>query len=80
MDPVAGGCQCGFVRYRLEGPAGPLSVCHCRGCQRQSGSAFGMSLAVEPADFVLTAGSLKNFDVLSSGPSKRGPQESPGIV
>lgn len=61
---ITGGCQCGFVRYRLDGEAGTLSVCHCRECQRQSASAFGMSLAVDPESFVLVAGSLKSFDML----------------
>lgn len=64
MDAFTGGCQCGFVRYRIEGQTGPLSICHCRSCQRQSASAFGMSLAVAPNDFILSAGALKSFDML----------------
>jgi hypothetical protein len=32
-------------------------------CQRQSGSAFGMSLAVATAAFTLRSGDLKTFDV-----------------
>jgi len=42
-----GGCQCGAVRYFIEGAPVVLAVCHCRECQRQSGSAFGMSLIVK---------------------------------
>jgi hypothetical protein len=42
-----GGCACGKVRYRLK--AGPLIVhaCHCRDCQRLSGSAFVTNIWVE---------------------------------
>ena len=35
---LAGGCLCGQVRYRAEGPALFQSLCHCRDCQRASGS------------------------------------------
>ena len=61
--PYTGGCQCGAVRYTLEGRLGGLAVCHCRDCQRQSGSAFGMSLAVENECFRLTQGELRSFEV-----------------
>ena len=59
-----GGCQCGSVRYRVEGkPPFGLAVCHCTECQRQSGSAFGMSLAVASSAFKLRSGALKTFEV-----------------
>src|ERR1700730_909187 len=41
-----GGCQCGQVRYESSGESVALYVCHCRECQKQSASAFGMSLEV----------------------------------
>ncbi len=44
--PLAGGCQCGHVRYQLAAPPLVLYACHCTECQRQSASAFGMSMAV----------------------------------
>ncbi|MGI9336751.1 MAG: GFA family protein [Gammaproteobacteria bacterium] len=34
-------------------------ICHCRDCQRQSSSAFGMSLWVAPENFELVAGKLE---------------------
>ena len=46
VGPIDGGCQCGAVRYRLDGKLYTVAVCHCTMCQRQSGSAFGMSLAL----------------------------------
>jgi hypothetical protein len=58
-----GGCQCGRVRYAVQGTIHRLNVCHCTDCQRQSGSAFGMSLVVAPDAFRLTAGRLKTFEV-----------------
>ena len=40
-----------------------LNVCHCRDCQRQSGSAFGMSLVIPAETFVLHAGELNTFEL-----------------
>lgn len=57
-----GGCQCGGVRYTVD-PAAvrTLYCCHCRECQRQSGSAFGMSLIVDAKGFRITQGRLKRW-------------------
>jgi hypothetical protein len=35
-----GGCQCGKVRYRADGPRDRSSVCYCRMCRKASGSPF----------------------------------------
>jgi hypothetical protein len=68
---MEGGCQCGDVRYRLEGEPLGLAVCHCTECQRQSGSAFGMSLAMRSEAFRLLSGGLKTFTTLcDSGRTK----------
>jgi hypothetical protein len=56
-----GGCQCGEVRYEVVGTPRKLIVCHCTDCQRQSGSAFGMTLVVNEAGFRLTQGEVKTF-------------------
>jgi hypothetical protein len=45
-DPNLGGCLCGAIRYRFRGEPVTLYVCHCTDCQKQSASAFGMSLTI----------------------------------
>jgi hypothetical protein len=60
-DVRQGGCQCGAVRYQVTGQPIAVSVCHCRECQRQSGSAFGMSMIVPREAFRLLAGEMKSF-------------------
>ncbi len=57
--PLAGGCPCGAVRYTVGSM--PLSVyaCHCTECQRRSGSAFALNMAVAAADFRIAAGTPK---------------------
>ena len=42
-----GGCQCGAIRYRLLRAPVALYACHCRDCQKQSSSAFGLSMWME---------------------------------
>lgn len=37
-NEVEGGCLCGGVRYRLEGPPLEADYCHCRMCQRGAGA------------------------------------------
>jgi hypothetical protein len=52
MDNIyRGGCQCGEIRYELHGEPLTFYACHCRECQQQSGSAFGLSLTV-PRDSI----------------------------
>ena len=41
-----GGCQCGAIRYRLLRAPVALYACHCMNCQKQSSSAFGLSMWV----------------------------------
>jgi hypothetical protein len=49
--PQTGGCQCGAIRYVIDAEPVTVYACHCRECQRQSGSAFGLS-AIFPASAV----------------------------
>ena len=59
--PVTGGCQCGFVRYELTGKPLPIVICHCKECQKQTSSAFGMTLPAFRRDFKLLSGTLKEW-------------------
>jgi len=45
--PAEGGCDCRAVRYRIE--SAPLFVhcCHCRWCQRETGTAFALNAMIE---------------------------------
>lgn len=67
--------MCGAVRYRLTNTPMIVHACHCRDCQKLTGSAFAINLwierkfveasGVEPASHRLTAGSGKPHDVFS---------------
>lgn len=65
-----GGCSCGHVRYRVEG--GPIFVnnCHCRLCQRQTGSTSVVNAYFESEAVTLLEGELTEHEVAagSGGP------------
>tara|TARA_R110002124_G_C8918114_1_gene511036 strand:+ start:858 stop:1301 length:444 start_codon:yes stop_codon:yes gene_type:complete len=50
---IAGGCQCGAVRFRFEGPIAPAYACHCGECKKQSASAFSMSMPMLFSDLTV---------------------------
>jgi hypothetical protein len=58
---TVGGCQFGYIRYEISGEPLALYICHCRECQKQSASAFGMSLEVKRADFHITRGEARSW-------------------
>ena len=48
MNPtLEGGCACGKMRYRLASQPMIVHCCHCRDCQRQTGSAFVLNALIE---------------------------------
>jgi hypothetical protein len=42
-----GRCACGEVRFRLTSPPMFVHCCHCKDCQRQTGSAFVLNALIE---------------------------------
>jgi len=47
----SGSCRCGHLRYRFEGPFGPVANCHCAFCRRVHGAAFTTVAFVDPDRF-----------------------------
>jgi hypothetical protein len=60
--PVEGGCQCGAVRYRVKAAPQAVYACHCKDCQRFSGTTHTLSMVMLRDDIELTKGELKGFD------------------
>ena len=60
MD-ATGGCLCGSLRYTLKAEPTLIGVCHCRDCQKFTGSAFSFLVAV-PLTALEIEGSSKTFD------------------
>jgi hypothetical protein len=55
-DTLEGGCACGSLRYRLASAPMFVHCCHCRDCQRQTGSAFVLNALIEADRVTLLAG------------------------
>jgi hypothetical protein len=51
-----GGCACGKLRYRLSSAPMFVNCCHCRDCQRQTGSAFVINAVIETDRIALLSG------------------------
>lgn len=66
--PLTGGCQCGAVRFRVEGEACHAGVCHCRMCQKAFGSFFAPLVVIDAV--VWTRGEPARFR--SSSIAQRG--------
>jgi hypothetical protein len=58
-----GGCTCGAVRYECSAAPVASFNCHCRDCQRASGSAFAALLFVPKAAFLFSKGEARFHNV-----------------
>ena len=54
--PLDGGCDCRAVRYRMHSRPLFVHCCHCRWCQRETGSAFVINAMIESDRLALLAG------------------------
>src|SRR5689334_25048475 len=60
MPQMNGGCLCGHVRYSANVDPIFSAVCHCKTCQKQTGTAFRVVVAV-PQPAVLVQGSSNTY-------------------
>lgn len=67
---IAGGCQCGAVRYRIAAPAERTIHCHCAMCRKVHGAMFATFSAFPRARFTLEKGE-EALRVFRSSPSVR---------
>ena len=51
-----GGCACGTLRYRMLSAPMFVHCCHCKDCQRQTGSAFVLNALIETDRVQLLSG------------------------
>ena len=67
-----GGCDCRAVRYRLRSRPMFVHCCHCRWCQRETGSAFALNALIETARVDVLDGEVDLVDTPSnSGQGQR---------
>jgi len=54
MAAIKGSCSCGKVAYQSSADPVFTGVCHCRACQKATGSAFATVVAVPTASLTVT--------------------------
>ena len=60
MIQITGGCLCGQIRYSANAEPAFVGVCHCKNCQKQTGTAFSVLVGI-PRSEMSIHGSLKTF-------------------
>ena len=61
-----GGCTCRHVRYRMKSRPMFVHCCHCRWCQRETGTAFALNAMIEADRVELTSGEVESVDTPSN--------------
>jgi hypothetical protein len=56
MEPLTGGCLCAEVRFVVTAQPHGLVYCHCKRCQRRTGTAFAAGAIVQPRSVAVTEG------------------------
>ena len=59
--PQTGGCQCGKIRYAITEVPQLVYTCHCKDCQRQTGSAFSIFVVVPRATLHVEGDTLATY-------------------
>jgi len=54
IETFEGGCTCRHVRYRMTSKPIFVHCCHCRWCQRETGTAFALNAMIEAERVVIT--------------------------
>lgn len=51
-----GSCMCGSIQFEYIGEPFSFNLCHCKMCQKFSGTSFGAFIGVNKKDFSYTSG------------------------
>lgn len=70
MPNAEGGCLCGAVRYSARSNPVRITICHCKFCQRATGSAFMVEPIFNDGDFAVLRGKPRIYEHRSEGSNK----------
>ncbi len=88
---LQGGCQCGAVRYEVDGEPQHVALCHCEACRKAAGAPAVAWAAFAEDEFELLQGGLTIYNssgsamrsfcpVCGTGIAYRNAEMLPGIV
>ncbi|OED36405.1 aldehyde-activating protein [Chromatiales bacterium (ex Bugula neritina AB1)] len=63
MSKTTGGCLCGAIRYHLNAEPVTVAACHCKNCQKQTGTAYSIVAGVPTDSLVIESGEPKSYTV-----------------
>ena len=58
---MTGSCLCGAIRYEVSVPISELRACHCRDCQKASGTGGTVNAMIPSSAIRITRGEPKRF-------------------
>jgi hypothetical protein len=61
QETHSGGCQCGAIRFLVDGVLGEASICHCRMCQKAFGAFYAPLVSTRGATLTWTRGKPNYF-------------------
>ena len=68
---VEGRCHCGAIAYEAEVKPDTIAICHCRDCQRLSGTAFRAGVPAPAEGFRLIRGEPRRYIKTADTGAKR---------
>jgi len=60
---LTGSCLCRAIRYEVSVPIAELRACHCRDCQKSSGTGGSVNAMIPSSGFRINHGTPKRFTV-----------------
>jgi hypothetical protein len=78
MTVITGGCLCGAVRYQVVGIPLFAVLCHCRDCQRASGTGHVPVMGMPKSSFTVQ-GETKSYAVRQHKRTKFYPSLLPDV-
>jgi len=57
----SGGCVCGAIRFRAVGDPLRVTICHCRWCQRRTGTAFGTEVVFNAGQVAIAGAEVGRY-------------------
>ena len=68
---IDGACHCGQIAYEAEVDRNDVTICHCKDCQRLTGSAYRVTVTARRSSFLLTSGKPKEYVKIAANGRKR---------
>ena len=61
LEPKSGQCVCGEVSFTVIGEPKRVTICHCKWCQRRTGSAFGVEVVFDDNQVLINEESVTRY-------------------